>query len=51
MTWGCENFADFVLGHQFEIEKDHKPLAPLLSTKHLDNLPPSYFVLAKTSKV
>ena len=40
VTWACEKFPNFILGRQFEIEIDHKPLAPLLSTKHLDNLPP-----------
>ena len=40
VTWACEKFADFVLGCHFEIETDHSPLVPLLSTKHLDNLPP-----------
>ena len=40
VTWACEKFADFILGRQFEIEMDHKPLVPLLSTKHLDTLPP-----------
>ena len=40
VTWACEKFANSILGHQFEIETDHKPLVPLLSTKHLENLPP-----------
>ena len=40
VTWACKKFANFVLGCHFEIETDHKPLVPLLSTKHLDNLPP-----------
>ena len=40
VTWACEKFTDYILGRQFEIETDHKPLVPLLSTKHLDNLPP-----------
>ena len=39
-TWACEKFLDYVLGRQFQIESDHKPLIPILSTKHLDNLPP-----------
>ena len=30
---------DFV-GKRFSIETDHKPLVPLLSSTHLDNLPP-----------
>ena len=39
-TWSCEKFRDYVLGKQFEIETDHKPLVPLLSNKRLDSLPP-----------
>ena len=30
----------YLLGKKFEIETDHKPLVPLLSSKPLDNLPP-----------
>ena len=40
VTWACEKFADYILGRRFQIESDHKPLIPILSTKHLDNLPP-----------
>ena len=39
-TWACEKFATYVLGRQFTIESDHKPLIPLLNEKHLDALPP-----------
>ena len=39
-TWACERFTDYILGKQFHIETDHKPLVPLLGTKQLDNLPP-----------
>ena len=39
-TWACEKFHDYILGTQFQIESDHKPLIPLLSTKRLDQLPP-----------
>jgi len=28
------------LGKPFIVETDHKPLVPLLNTKHLDNMPP-----------
>ena len=38
-TWACEKFSDFILGKQFAIETDHKPLVPLLGVKHLDCLP------------
>lgn len=39
-TWACEKFSNYVLGLPFLIETDHKPLVPLLNTKHLDDLPP-----------
>ena len=39
-TWACERFSDYILGKTITIETDHKPLVPLLSTKHLDNIPP-----------
>ena len=34
------SFTTFIIGKHFEIETDHKPLVPLLSSKHLDTLPP-----------
>ena len=34
-TWACEHFTNYILGKQIQIETDHKPLVPLLSTKHL----------------
>jgi len=40
VTWACEKFSDYILGRSFHIESDHKPLIPILSTKHLDQLPP-----------
>ena len=39
ITWACDRFADILIGLKFHIETDHKPLAPLLSTKRLDELP------------
>ena len=39
-TWACEKFADFVLGKEFLIETDHKPLVPLLGSKCLQDMPP-----------
>ena len=39
-TWACEKFLSYLLGKRFVIETDHKPLVPLLGTKHLDTLPP-----------
>ena len=38
-TWGCERFADYLVGLRFTIETDHKPLVPLFSYKNLDELP------------
>ncbi len=40
VTWSCDKFSCYILGRHFDIETDHKPLVPLLSTKNLDNLPP-----------
>ena len=40
ITWACEKFATYILGKHISIETDHKPLVPLLGSKHLDNLPP-----------
>ena len=39
-SWACERFRDYLVGKRFCIETDHKPLVPLLSSTHLDNLPP-----------
>ncbi|XP_062855259.1 uncharacterized protein K02A2.6-like [Trichomycterus rosablanca] len=39
-TWACEKFAEFLIGKNFHIETDHKPLVPLLGSKTLDMLPP-----------
>lgn len=39
-TRACEKFSTYILGRSFLIESDHKPLIPLLNTKHLDDLPP-----------
>ena len=39
-TWAAEHFSDYITGRQVLIETDHKPLVPLLNTKHLDSLPP-----------
>ena len=39
-TWACEKFSDYLVGKDFEIETDHKPLVSLLGSKNLDELPP-----------
>ena len=39
ITWASERFSDYLIGIQYHIETEHKPLVPLLSTKHLEDLP------------
>ena len=39
ITWACERFNDYLLGMEFHINTDHKPLVPLFGSKHLDELP------------
>lgn len=39
-TWACERFEDFLVGKQFHVETDHKPLVPLFGSKNLSELPP-----------
>ena len=40
-TWACEHFADFIIGTEFTIVTNHKPLITLLSSaKNLYDLPP-----------
>jgi hypothetical protein len=38
-TWACEQFRDFILGLQFTLETDHKPLVAILGSKDLANMP------------
>ncbi|KAL6483174.1 hypothetical protein MHYP_G00080460 [Metynnis hypsauchen] len=40
VTWACERLSSYLIGLQFTIETDHKPLLALLGTKALDDLPP-----------
>lgn len=40
VTWACEHFRSYLLGLQFHVETDHKPLVPLLSSSRLDELSP-----------
>ena len=39
ITWASERFADYLIGLEFHIETDRKPLVPLLSTRNLEDLP------------
>ena len=38
-TWACERFSDFLIGIEFCIQTEHKPLVPLFSTNNLEELP------------
>lgn len=40
IVWACERNADYIVGKPVQLETDHKPLVPLLSTTHLDRMPP-----------
>ena len=40
VTWACERMSEFVLGLEFTVETDHKPLVPLLNEKELHKMPP-----------
>ena len=37
-TWACERHSDYLIGLSFHIQTDHKPLMPLFSSKHLEEL-------------
>ena len=37
-TWACEKFSMYILEKRFLIETDHKPLVPLLGSKHIDSV-------------
>ena len=39
VTWACDCFSDYLIGIQFQIETDHRPLIPLLGSKSLEDLP------------
>ena len=39
ITWTCEKLDFYLVGAEFEIETDHKPLVPLLKEKDLSIYP------------
>ena len=39
ILWAFERFQSYIISLHFNIETDHKPLAPLLSSKDLDEMP------------
>ena len=39
-TWACERSADYLIGKQYHIETDHKPLVPILGSKNLEEMSP-----------
>ena len=36
LTWACERFSNYIVAKSIVAETDHKPLAPLLTTRTLD---------------
>ncbi|XP_012941059.1 uncharacterized protein LOC106012495 [Aplysia californica] len=38
-TWASERFSEYILGKQYTLETDQKPLVPLLSAKELHKMP------------
>ena len=39
ITWASDRFADYLIGLEFHIETDHKPLVPLRSSRNHEDLP------------
>lgn len=40
LVWASEKFSDYIVGKRIQLETNHKPLVPLLSTTHLDHMLP-----------
>ncbi|KAF4514255.1 UNVERIFIED_CONTAM: hypothetical protein B566_EDAN019553 [Ephemera danica] len=40
IVWACQKFHDFLMGKQFHILTDHKPLVSILGTKNLSDMTP-----------
>ncbi len=40
ITWACERFQTYILGLDFVVRTDHKPIVSLLGSRLLDDLPP-----------
>lgn len=40
LTWAYDKLSPYIIGKIIELETDHKPLLPLLSSKSLDTIPP-----------
>ena len=39
LMWACERLLDYLIGMTFHIHTHHKPLVPVFSTKHVEELP------------
>ena len=39
IAWVCEQFSQYIIGKEFTIQTDHKPLISLLKHRRLDELP------------
>ena len=39
LIWACEKFSRYIMGKAIDIETDHEPLVPLMSSKDLDAMP------------
>jgi len=40
VTWACDKFAEYLVGLDFIVETDHRPLVALLEKKSLEDVPP-----------